>query len=308
MWRCSHACERSRWKADYAAQQTANSVQGINVDPGKITLGEFLKLWLDGCKPELRPSTWAWHRSKIDLYIVPALGKVKLRDLTRDDVRVFYGELPPNLVDRVHRTLRKGLYEATYSNLLPRNPIARMKRNQPKTSRGRGMRVWEWDELRRFLEVADQTQWAAYWRLLAGAGCRRGEALGIFWTDVDLDAHTVTFQRGLADPGPYLDETKTDASRRTVDIAPDIVSALRKWKARQKELRLAAGPAWKKTVQLRSGEELPNDLVFTNEVGSWVVPALVSKRFHKLREHAGLRRIRPHDLATRMRPCCSRPA
>lgn len=46
----------------------------------------------------------------------------------------------------------------------------------------------------------------------------------------------------------------------------------------------------------RSSEQLPNDMVFTNEAGSWVVPALVSKRFHKLRENAGLRRIRPHDL------------
>jgi hypothetical protein len=44
----------------------------------------------------------------------------------------------------------------TASNLLPANPDARMKRNQPKTSRGRGMQVWEWDELRRFLEVSDQ--------------------------------------------------------------------------------------------------------------------------------------------------------
>src|SRR5260370_40301875 len=98
-----------------------------------------------------------------------------------------------------------------YSNLLPHNPAARMKRHQPKTPRGRGMQVWEWDELRRFLEVPDATEWAAYWRLLAGTGCRRGEGLGIFWTDVDLVGLTVTFQRGLADPGPYLDETKTEA-------------------------------------------------------------------------------------------------
>lgn len=158
------------------------------------------------------------------------------------------------------------------------------------------MRVWEWEELRRFLEIADQTEWAAFWRLLAGTGCRRGEALAILWTDVDLNAHTVTFQRGLADPGPYLDETKTDASRRSVDIDPQIAAALRKWKARQAEQKLAAGPLWKPTVTLRSGEQLPNDLVFTNLTGSWVVPALVSKRFHKLREKAGLRRIRPHDL------------
>src|SRR5437016_3045910 len=61
-------------------------------------------------------------------------------------------------------------------------------------------------------------------------------------------------------------------------------------------LATSAGPLWKPTVTLRSGEELPNDLVFTNLTGSWVAPALVSKRFHKLHEKAELRRIRPHDL------------
>jgi len=297
----------------FAVSQTANVNLGVSVDPGRTTLGDYLEIWLAGIRGDLRPSTFNWYRSKVRCYITPALGARKLRDLTREEIRAFYATLPPPVADRVHRTLRRALYEATFSDLLPRNPAAGMRRNKPLRARGRGMRVWEWSQLQTFLSTAEafRDPWPPYFRLVASTGCRRGEALGLFWSDVDLEAGKVTFQRGLADPGPALEETKTPASRRTVDLDPATLQSMRAWRKRQISWRLAAGEGWQQTVTLGSGEELANDLVFSRPTGRWVPPAKATQAFHRIREKAGCPHMRLHDLrhthATLLLKACMNP-
>ena len=60
---------------------------------------------------------------------------------------------------------------------------------------------------------------------------------------------------------------------------------LRRQKSRQAEWRLRAGPAWE-----------DQDLVFTNELGGYLIPETVYKDFKKLVAAIGSPETRLHDL------------
>jgi len=76
-------------------------------------------------------------------------------------------------------------------------------------------------------------------------GLRRGEACGLRWSDVDLDAGAIQVARTLRQVGAEVHEgtTKTEGSARTVEIDAATVAVLRSWRARQAELHLLVGAA-----------------------------------------------------------------
>jgi integrase len=103
------------------------------------------------------------------------------------------------------------------------------------------MQVWEAPTLRRFLDITASERHGMLWRFLAMTGARRGEALALRWSDLDLDTErpTVTIARSLGlaanETGPkvlHLTPTKTGRKRR-VHLDEATVAALKAWKARQ---------------------------------------------------------------------------
>jgi integrase len=123
------------------------------------------------------------------------------------------------------------------------------------------------------------------WTLLLTTGLRRGEALGLAWSDVDLDAGRITVRQTLAYVGTkaVLTETKTASSRRLIALPPVTVVALRAHRARQAQDRLGVGSGWRDT-----------GLVFTHVDGSALNPATVSRVFDRLVGEAGVPRITLH--------------
>ena len=117
-------------------------------------------------------------------------------------------------------------------------------------------------------------------------GLRRSEALGLHWSDVDLDKGTLRISRGLQRAGGELRElpTKTPRSRRTVPLPPFVVQALRAHREGQAAERERA---W-------HWEDTP--YVFTSTVGTPIEPRTLTRTFHALCERHGLRRVRLHDL------------
>jgi integrase len=143
------------------------------------------------------------------------------------------------------------------------------------------------------------------WRFLAMTGARRGEALALRWSDLDLDTEhpTVTIARSLGlaanETGPkvlHLTPTKTGRKRR-VYLDAATVAALKAWKARQTAERLAAGPRWTDPLEGR--------LVFARDAvrlapsetaGGYLHPERVSRLFLSAVQRHGMPPIRLHDL------------
>ncbi|MCJ7630519.1 MAG: site-specific integrase [Longimicrobiales bacterium] len=102
-----------------------------------------------------------------------------------------------------------------------------------------------WTRARRSSETR-QNRYYLLWCVLLTGRLRRGEALGLRWTDLEGDRLRV--QRSLTRRGVQgwkLTEPKTDRARRTVVLPPVAVKALQAHKKRQAEERPKAGKAWK---------------------------------------------------------------
>ena len=116
---------------------------------------------------------------------------------------------------------------------------------------------------------------------------RQGEALGLRWEDVDLEAGVLSVRQTLerAGPQPRFGEPKTERSRRTIRLPGVVATALRRHRTRQLEERLAAGERWRES-----------GLVFTTSIGTPVHRARLHRKFKQILRTAGLPDIRYHDL------------
>ena len=191
----------------------------------------------------------------------------------------------------LHAIARRALSDASRWGLTNGNVADRA--DPPRQDRNReAMHVWSAEQVRTFLAHVRGDRLYGLWLLLVMTGARRGEACGLSWDDLDLDAARVAIRRNLAsvrgrdqNRTAFWSEPKTSASRRSVALDGATAEALRTHRRRQLAERLAAGPAYRDL-----------GLVFSREGGSELDPDWMSKRFERLAASAGLPRIRLHDL------------
>lgn len=114
-------------------------------------------------------------------------------------------------------------------------------------------------------------------------GLRRGELLGLRWSDVDLDGGTLTVRQTVlrVDGQLRFNRPKTDRSLRTVPT----LELLRRHRDRQAVEREAAGERWQEF-----------GLVFPSKVGTPIEPDNLDRTWYKIRAAAGLEWLRLHDL------------
>lgn len=180
--------------------------------------------------------------------------------------------------------LSSALDDAAKRGLVVRN-VARLV-DRPKTER-REMSTWTPSEAATFREHVRAERLHACW-LLTLAGLRRSEVLGLRWTDVDLDAGTVTVAQGrvvVQGEGTMTGDPKSYRSRRVLPMPEDVMSALRALKAAQAADRLALGGEWP-----------DSGLVAVNADGSPIRPESYSGEFSRLAKAAGVPVIRLHDV------------
>lgn len=164
---------------------------------------------------------------------------------------------------RIHATLRAGLNGTVRAGLIASNPgrfpeLPKAARPRPQawtsalTERWEqeGWRpdvgVWTAAHTRQFLAHVCGHRLYALFHLVALRGLRRGEAAGLTWADLDLDAGTLTVSAQLQQLGGHMVTVspKSDAGRRVIALDKTTVAALprhRLWQAEQTQLE-AGGP------------------------------------------------------------------
>ncbi|MFG2670527.1 site-specific integrase [Streptomyces sp. NPDC048445] len=147
--------------------------------------------------------------------------------------------------------------------------------------------VWTPSQIGQFLGHASDDRLYGLFHLVAFRGLRRGEACGVRWTDVDLDAGLLTVAKAIVQNGwdVYEDDPKTDAGARTISLDSVTAEVLREHRALQAVEQEKAGAGWANTGR-----------VFTQEDGSWLRPSHVTDRFAELFEEIELPPVRLHDL------------
>lgn len=275
-----------RAKMERAQRQARTGVRVEN----RTSTREYLALWLENsARPKVRPTTFRGYARYVKLHLAPALGRTRLDRLTPQQVQAFLNAklatgLRPCTVRQMHAILRKALNQALKWGLVERNVATLV--DPPRIVRDEIAPLTP-DEAKALLASLRDSRLEALYTVALAVGLRQGEALGLRWTDMDLEAGTVAVQGQLQrlDGEFVLLEPKTHRSRRTLDLPAVCVAALRRHKVRQAEERLLAGADWQDW-----------GLVFTTRRGTPLHASNVVRSFHAELKKAGLRRQRFHDL------------
>ncbi len=183
------------------------------------------------------------------------LGQVRPSDITRVLLRMEHRGLAASTRRNAYAALRSVFDDAVADGLLATNPVLRVKRPKASSEEARSLGL---DEAKTFLAAAVDLRYAPTLRLILGTGLRRGEALAIRWSDVDLGRSELTVKGSLVRRKGRLvvSATKSLRSRRTVSLSPAMVRLLTSHRALQNAERLLAANLWE-----------DSGFVFTTEFG-----------------------------------------
>ncbi|MER7055269.1 tyrosine-type recombinase/integrase [Streptomyces sp. NPDC000351] len=309
--------------ADKLTELQEKTRQGIPAASSTMAFGDYLTYWLATIAPgRLKPATLNSYEGLTRLYIRPALGKKRLNRLSPADVRRFLTEfkgaclcclrgadrerpeekrgccavgkcckrLPSaRTVQYVHAVLRSALQQAMREELIARN-VARIVETPTVTPKE--VRPLDGAEARILLKTARAHRLYALWLLLVSTGLRRGEALALTWSDVDLTNRQLRVRRNVQRIRRELlfGTPKTTRSIRTVSVPLHLVRALTHHREQQERERKVAGKKW----QPAPGQ--PDGLIFTTQTGRVIDPRSLNRMLTILCRDANVRRVRVHDL------------
>jgi integrase len=268
--------------------------------PTKASVREFLtKEWLPAVKSTVRPTTYRAYEQHVSCHIDPHIGSVKLQKLSGSQINALYAKLAEEgkkdgksglsarTIHHVHTCLHKACKDAVRWGRISRNPVEAADPPTMKGAGGREMKTWNAPQLKAFLASVNGERLSPLWHLLAMTGMRRGEALGLRWEDVDLEAGRLSVRRALIPMGAavIVSEPKTAKSRRSIALDAGTVEALKGQAQRQLDDQDEWGEAWSDT-----------GLVFTREDGTAWHPEVASRLFRQAVKRSLLPVIRLHDL------------
>lgn len=277
----------SKRDAKAALAELASEVAKGRLGGTEATMSELLDRWLALVEPDLSPTTAANYRRYVERRIRPALGDVQVVKLEPDRLDAFYAalraEVAPATVRLIHAIIHRALQQALRWRWIPANPASLAS---PARARRHEISPPAPAAILRLVAAAEGSHpsLAAFVRLAAATGARRGELCALRWGDVDLERPDVLIARAIIDTdrGPLEKDTKTHSKRRLA-LDRDTVAALRRHRARLVDAGASVGP---------------EAFVWSPELdGSrpWS-PLHWTKAFQTLCRQLGLSGVRLHDL------------
>ncbi|MCL4561925.1 MAG: site-specific integrase [Chloroflexi bacterium] len=268
--------------------QLTKADQGLDFSRSQGMVADYLNSWIETASVALRPNTVHEYKRLMNTLILPALGKIQLKDLHLDRIEHFYASLKeehPTTIRRVHAVLHRAFERAVKLGILFRNPAhgATLPRVPQKE-----MQILDESQVSQFLVAAKASRYEALYHLAIVTGMRQGELLGLKWTDLYWTSGTLYVRRQLQEvtgQGREFVEPKTRSGRRSIRLGEATLTVLRAHQEHQKLERLVVGKRWKE-----------NGLIFTSAVGTPVYPRNMFRDYQETLDQAGLPRIRFHDL------------
>ena len=260
----------------------AAALEGAEEEPTPQPTDLTVRGYLEGMhdravRHAVKRRTYESYRCIIDRHILPALGRVRLRELAPRRVQDFYdgllaSGLSAKTVSNVHTTLRRALKLAVDWELVHRNACDGVSVPRRETQE---VRALDRGQARALLAAAEGDRLHALYVLAVTTGMRQGELLGLLWSDLDLPGRTVRVRRALVTGyGQAYESPKTRRSRRSIALTEKAASALGQHCERQRG----------------AGLPVEGDApVFTNTVGKPLHPKnLTDRSFKALLRKAGL--------------------
>lgn len=230
--------------------------------------------------------------------ITPVIGHIRLKDLRPDHLNDLYttlardgqnkrtgGKLSAKSILEHHRLISAVLEQAAKESLVPFNVASRA--TLPKVER-KEVNYFQPEQvaaIREALEL-EPLKWKTLVHMLLITGARRGEILGLKWSEVDFDRNQIHICNNIlyrSDRGIYEDTPKTATSNRYVVLPAETMQLLRQYRV------------WQNGERLRLGEYYQyQGFLFTQENGSPMHPDSITSWLTKFSKRHGLPHINAH--------------
>jgi integrase len=283
------------------ANALSNRDKGMLALPDQVTVNEFAETWVKR-QEGLSKRSISTYTKELS-YALERIGKMKVRDVRAPHLKNLVNELANRVMGRRDesgtpidsdgktmsgRTLSKILIrlralfrEAVHDQIIFVNPCDGVKKPKMQATEAVGQ-VLDFNEKGRFHELGEALYeagecmlWPAIFTALS-VGLRRSEVMGLRWQDVDFEQGVLSIRHTsvVQDSGFDLGErTKTNKSRRDIQMPASLKAMLETHKAKQNVQRELAEDAW-----LESGA------VFTTARGKWVSPENLNRALENLLE------------------------
>lgn len=281
------------------------------------TVEQWLTHWVENiAAPFVRENTLAGYRVAVNRHLIPGVGAHRLSTLRPEHLEALYVRMlrvrtksgtltKPATVHQVHRTARAALGEAVRRGYATSN-VAKLAR-APRVVEEE-VEPYTVEEVQKLLAAAVESRNSARWALALALGLRQGEALGLQWSDADLESQLLVIRRSRLRPKythgctppcgrkyaghcPHrlpiradADETKSRAGRRVVGLPDALCRLLVEHRAAQNRERLSARQLWE-----------DGDWLFATETGAPINPRTDWDEWKRLLKAAGIRDGRLHD-------------
>lgn len=251
---------------------------GTFVEPNRVTLKQWLDKWMKVYQENtISPNFYARRQDLIRIHINPAIGDKALLKLKPADIKEFYNDLEKNgrkptkkkngktiplskdaspglstgTIRHIHNILNPAMRQAVKERLVPKNVVADV--SPPKIVRTREARSLTKEEAKRYLAVLEEDRLYAAFVVELTTGLRRGELIGLHWSDLNFETGTLKIRRQIIrmrhpDGTTSLEHAplKTPAAYRTIILPNVALAELKAHKARQAEERLLYGKLYQK--------------------------------------------------------------
>jgi integrase len=304
-------------------------------DAGALTLGpdmlfsEWIMWWLEQqIRPKRAPRTYSAYLSVIENWVIgedqddgyPGIGRVRLSKLTAEHLDQLYAAMisrGSKQVPHAHAVIRRSLRIAVRYGRVGKNVAELVER--PTQDRIE-VTPFDLDAVQAILSAAKGHRNAARWSVACAIGLRQGEALGLTWSDIDLDTgvlqvrtqlQRLSWRHGCTPAKPWscghsravmcpqrrgpgglvLRSPKSKKSRRTITLPAGLLKELKAHRQAQLKERLQEGSDW---VGWRQDGQ-PVDLVFARRDGTPIDPSEDRANWTDLLERAEVEYQRGHD-------------
>lgn len=260
-----------------------------------MTVDELFEKWMDekefNSERTFSPNTLRNHRERYKMNIQPAIGHIRLCDLTFDDTRRIFTKMKPKYKEstmlQAYITVGSMLKFATQKRLVPEVPLKWIGLSGKTKKEARYLTV---DEERRFLEAIEGTANEKQCRLILETGLRCSELIGLKFSDVDWNEEhpTLTVERQLeyrhsTKEWRWSNQLKTINSQRTILLSPTALQILKECRDDPK----------------RNTRNTPlefRNLVFLNRNGMPTKNSTYDTYLYKICDRAGIEHFSIHKL------------
>jgi integrase len=261
-----------------------DQASGAPIITERRTVAQYLNRWLDDVVSQRnKPRTQESYQAMVRLHIAPLIGHYQLSKLAPQHVQAMLNELPKKglsarTVHYARAILRRALNQAVRWKLVAFNAAEPV---EPPRVEKTELQPLTLAQVQALLEAVRGHRFETIYRVALSLGLRRGEVLGLQWSDVNFEARTLRITGTLQRVRGKLVRTslKTVDSKRTLSVPETLLAALRAHRDVQQEL-------WPDAAY-----------IFVSTTGTPIEPMNLRNHFKAILKQIGLpATIRFHDL------------